>query len=93
MSSYRLFETSVYREDRERLPPSVKDKLARKLEAQVYPQLRAQPHFGPNIKKLRDWEPETWRYRLGPWRLFYEIDEREKILFLTTLSLRRDAYS
>ena len=37
------------------------------------------PHFGANIKKLKDFTPDTWRYRIGAWRLFYEIDEEEKV--------------
>jgi len=92
LSSYRLFETSVFLENLDHLPQSIERKIRAKLADYVFPQLRHQPHFGLNIKKLQHWKPETWRYRIGPWRFFYEIDEHQKVVFLTTLSNRKDAY-
>ena len=91
--NYRLFETSILIEDLEALDKSVRGKLKEKLNDYVYPQLKVQPHFGPNIKKLRNWEPETWRYRIGSWRVFYEINEKDKIVSLITIDPRKDAYS
>ena len=90
--SYRIFATSQFLENLERLSPPILRKIQAKLECYVYPQLKREPHFGPNIKKLRDWEPETWRYRIGPWRAFYEINEREKVVSLLTFDWRKDAY-
>jgi mRNA interferase RelE/StbE len=58
----------------------------------VYPQLREYPHFGPNIRKLKGFHPETWRYRIGAWRFFYEIDEEEKIVFMIAAHHRSVAY-
>jgi mRNA interferase RelE/StbE len=92
LSNYRIFETTVFQDDLEDLPHALQPKIKSKLTDYVYPQLRRQPHFGPNIKKLHHWKPDTWRYRIGPWRFFYEIDEPHKIIFLTTLSNRKDAY-
>ena len=89
---YRIFETTVFRKDAESLPHAIAPKIQAKLKDYVYPQLRQQPHFGTNIKKLRQWKPETWRYRIGPWRFFYEIDEHQKIVFMTALDQRKDAY-
>ena len=66
--------------------------LARKLSAHVYPLLREQPYFGPNIRKLRDHTPEPWRYRLGRYRLFYLIDGDGQIVYVLTLDDRKDAY-
>jgi mRNA interferase RelE/StbE len=54
--------------------------------------LRQHPHFGPNIKKLKDYKPDTWRYRIGAWRFFYEIDDEERIAFMTAASHRSRAY-
>lgn len=90
--SYRVFETSVFQEDQRSLPQPSRAKIEAKLRSYVYPQLRAQPHFGPNIKKLRDWKPEAWRYRIGPWRFFYEIDEERRTVFMTALDHRKEAY-
>jgi mRNA interferase RelE/StbE len=63
-----------------------------KLREHVYPQLREEPHFGPNIKRLRNWEPPTWRYRIGAWRFFYEIGERSRVIFMTASDHRSRAY-
>ena len=71
---------------------SGKMKIAQKLHDFVYPQLRHHPHFGPNIKKLKDFHPETWRYRIGAWRFFYEIDEDEQTVFMIAASHRSAAY-
>lgn len=92
MGSYRIFETSVFREDLDPLPERIRAKIEKKLSDYVYPWLRQQPHFGPNIRKLMSWKPETWRYRIGPWRLFYEINEADKMVYLVALDNRRDAY-
>ncbi len=63
-----------------------------KLHEHVYSQLRTEPHFGPNIKRLKNWRPPTWRYRIGRWRFFYEIDDLEKIVLMTAADHRRSAY-
>lgn len=66
--------------------------VQKKLEGYVYPQLRQEPHVGKNIRKLKCWVPETWRYRVGDWRFFYEIHENDRTVTLTTVDHRRDAY-
>jgi len=58
----------------------------------VLGQLRSEPHFGRNIRKLRNYDPETWRYRIGVHRLFYLIDEEELVVVLLTVHDRKDAY-
>ncbi|MFN0117071.1 MAG: type II toxin-antitoxin system RelE family toxin [Elusimicrobiota bacterium] len=63
-----------------------------KTKQYVYPQLKKQLHFGPNIKKLRTWNPETWRYRVGDWRIFYEINLQKKIVYMIALYARKSAY-
>jgi mRNA interferase RelE/StbE len=92
LTEYKIFETRVFQDDLTELPQAVGPKIQRKLLGYVYPQLRKQPHFGPNIEKLRGWTPDTWRYRIGPWRFFYEIEEGQKIILMTTLDHRKDAY-
>lgn len=51
-----------------------------------------EPHVGPNIQKFRGWGPETWRYRIGPWRFFYEIHEDDRTVYLTAVDHRGQAY-
>lgn len=76
----------------DKLAKSTNLKIRNKLAHYVYPQLKETPHFGLNIKKLKGWEPATWRYRIGDWRFFYEIDETKKIVFMTAIHHRKDAY-
>ncbi len=69
-----------------------KNRIRRKLTAYIYPQLREQPYYGRNIKKLKGYKPETWRYRVGDYRFFYTINQRKKIVFMLTADLRGEAY-
>ena len=92
MTNYRIFETEQFQEDLRRIGRSGQPKVAQKLRDYVYPQLREHPHFGPNIKKLKGFDPDTWRYRIGDYRFFYEIDEDEKIVFMLAASHRSVAY-
>jgi mRNA interferase RelE/StbE len=92
LSKYRIFETEQFQRDLRQIARSGRTRVVVKLHGFVYPQLREHPHFGPNIKKLRDFEPETWRYRIGSWRFFYEIDEAEQIVFMIAAAHRSVAY-
>ena len=91
-AEYRIFETDNFSDNLEKLKKAGATKIREKLQEFVYPQLREEPHFGPNIKRLRNWEPDTWRYRVGNWRFFYEIDENEKIVFMIAGYHRKEAY-
>ncbi len=90
--TYRIFETVAFRHDLARLDAFVRGRIEAKLRDSLYPRLREEPHHGPNIRRLRDWTPATWRYRLGPWRLFYEIHEGERLVMMVALDHRREAY-
>ncbi len=92
MNKYRIFETEQFQKDLAYITKSGQKKTTDKLREFVYPQLREHPHYGPNIKKLKDLIPDTWRYRIGAWRFFYEIDDEEKIVFLLAASHRSVAY-
>ncbi|MBN1617271.1 MAG: type II toxin-antitoxin system RelE/ParE family toxin [Spirochaetales bacterium] len=48
----------------------------------VYPILRTNPYFGPNIKKLKGEYKELYRFRIGDYRLFYKISEETVIVFI-----------
>jgi mRNA interferase RelE/StbE len=58
----------------------------------VGPQLKQEPHFGLNIKKLRGYDPEIWRYRIGRFRVFYLIDEKDHIVKVLSIEQRKNAY-
>ena len=72
--------------------PARKDKIVQKLRAVIYPQLREQPYFGPNIRKLKGFKPETWRYRIGTYRFFYIVDDKEKTVFMVAADTRQQSY-
>ena len=80
MSEYRIFETEQFEEDLLKNFGPVEAKLTKKFREHVYPHLKAEPYFGKNIRKLRGHKPEIWRYKVGPYRFFYEIDEANKIV-------------
>jgi len=91
-SEYRLLETPGFRRDLERLGPAPSRRIRAALVSRLYPVLRATPRQVPSAARLRDWEPPTWRIRLGSWRLFYEIDDEQRIVTLTAADHRKDAY-
>ena len=92
LNNYRIFETEQFRTDLNFLTSSNREKTANRLQEFVYPQLRQHPHYGPYIKKLKGLVPNTWRYRIGAWRFYFEIDEKEKIIFMLAASHRSVAY-
>ncbi|TVR51776.1 MAG: type II toxin-antitoxin system RelE/ParE family toxin [Spirochaetaceae bacterium] len=64
----------------------------RRIVEVVYPLLRREPHFGPNIKRLKGDLSDFYRYRVGEYRLFYTIDEQEVIVVVVDLRSRLDSY-
>jgi mRNA interferase RelE/StbE len=58
----------------------------------IYPQLRQNPFFGLNIKKLKGDLSNFYRYRIGNHRLFYSIDKNESMIFIVTIKDRKDSY-
>jgi mRNA interferase RelE/StbE len=58
----------------------------------VYPILRDNPFFGPNIKKLKGEYKDLYRYRIGDYRLFYKVSEETVIVFIINIEARKDSY-
>lgn len=92
MAKFRIFETEQFIEDIDQDLRGKSDRIRKKLSEYVYPQLRNNPYFGKNIRKLRNYEPETWRYRIGSYRFFYEINDKERIVFMLAADSRKDSY-
>ncbi len=67
-------------------------RLYEKIKKYTYPQLRANPFFGPNIKQLKGKLEGIYRYRIGKYRLFYRIDGRKIMVFILNIYDRKDAY-
>ncbi len=92
MSNYRIFETDEFTKALKKLSKTNITFIQNKLSNYVYPQIRNEPCFGKNIKKLKDYNPDTWRYRLGKFRLFYTVDHEGRIIYTLTIDFRKDAY-
>lgn len=89
---FRIFETQTFLASLEQDFEGKKEKIKIKLRTQVYQQIKDSPAFGPNIKKLRNWTPPAWRYKIGSYRFFYEIDSENKIVFMLLAEHRGRAY-
>lgn len=89
---YRIFETEQFQEDLRQISRAGRTDIVRKLREVVYPQLARHPYYGAHVRKLHGYTPETWRYRIGAWRFFYEVDEEEKVVFLVAAAHRGSAY-
>jgi mRNA interferase RelE/StbE len=91
-SEFRVFETDEFLKRLKKLPRKESDFLQRKLHEYIYPQLRKNPFLGPNIKKLKGYVPDTWRYRVGDFRLFFLVDQVSRTVFVLSVDDRRDEY-
>lgn len=92
LSNFRIFETNEFAKQFKKLERRDAAFLRKKLDSYVYPQIKAEPFWGNNIKKLQGYSPDTWRYRIGKFRLFYIIDQSEKIIFILTVDDRKETY-
>lgn len=66
--------------------------LYKKIVDYVYPILRENPFFGPQIKKLKGSLKEVYRFRVGNFRIFYKISTDTVIVFILDIEDRKDAY-
>jgi mRNA interferase RelE/StbE len=89
---YDLFETDEFLKCIDRLQKRDQALVQSKLREYVYPQIKSAPHFGINIKKLKGYSPNTWRYRIGNYRVFYTIDENDQLILLLIVENRDKAY-
>jgi mRNA interferase RelE/StbE len=66
--------------------------LYSKIADYIYPQLRQNPFFGTNIKKLKGDLSRFYRYRIGDYRLFYTVDTDKAIVFIIAIKDRKNSY-
>ena len=90
-SSYAVAETESFRRSLRENQAIARRRYPR-IRDVVYPLLRREPHFGPNIKRLQGEFSEFYRYRLGDYRLFYTIDEEETVVIIADLRSRQASY-
>jgi len=92
LAEFKIFETNQFLKDLDQDFSGQQERIKKKLKHYVYPQLRQNPYFGKNIKKLVNYKPETWRYKIGNYRFFNEIDDTTKIVSMITSDNRQSAY-
>lgn len=88
LSKYQIAETKTF----EKVKKKIDKKLYLKIENFVYPQLRENPFYGTNIKKLKDNLEGYYRYRIGNYRLFYLVEGDKLIVAVIDFRLRQQAY-
>ncbi|TGN02990.1 type II toxin-antitoxin system RelE family toxin [Leptospira dzoumogneensis] len=88
-AEYKIAET-------EQFQSKLKDRqfshLQKKLTDYVYPILKKNPFFGPNVKKLKGEFDGLYRYRIGKYRLFYLIKDKELLIIFVDVDQRKDSY-
>jgi mRNA interferase RelE/StbE len=57
LNKFRIFESRQFLKDLEEDFRGQQQRIKEKLIRYVYPQLRQNPYFGKNIKKLRNYKP------------------------------------
>jgi mRNA interferase RelE/StbE len=88
LSNFQIAETKTF----ERVKKKIDSLVYAKIKNIVYPQLKLNPYFGVNIKKLKGDFEGYYRYRVGSYRLFYLIDNEKVIVVIVDLKHRRNAY-
>ena len=79
MAKFKIAETETFEK---KIKTAKFKSLYEKIKDYVYPILRENPYFGPNIKKLKANYKDLYRYRIGDYRLFYKIAEEQVIIFI-----------
>ncbi len=88
LSDFQIAESKTF----EKAKKNIDSQLYTKIKTIVYPQLKLNPFFGTNIKKLKGDFEGYYRYRVGSYRLFYLIDNEKVIVVIVDLKHRQTAY-
>ena len=86
---FRIAETATFRKG---LKTQGYQRYYKKLTENVYPRLKENPYYGPNIKRLKGDLKSVFRYRIGDYRLFYTVDPEKEYVYILTLENRKDSY-
>jgi len=89
LNKYRIAETDTFSS---KISESKYNKIYKKILDYVYPQIRDNPFFGSNIKKLKGDFEGIYRYRIGNYRLFYKIESGLVLIIILDIDDRKDAY-
>lgn len=89
MDDFKIAETDSFVK---KIKKSEFKRLYKKIVTYVYPMLKRNPYFGPNIKRLKGNFSDYYRYRIGDYRLFYKIEDEKIMIFIVDIKHRKDAY-
>ncbi len=87
--NYKIAETQTFQKEIEK--PQYKN-VYKKITEYIYPVLRQNPFFGPNIKRLKGNYSDFFRYRVGQYRLFYKVSQETITIFTISIEQRKNAY-
>ncbi len=85
---FKIAETKHF----QKIKKDIDKKLYEKIKDIVYPQLRLNPYYGINIKKLKGKFKRYYRYRIGDYRLFYLIENDKLIVIVVDFKHRQNSY-
>jgi len=88
-NEYRIAETKSFLKSIKKPEYS---EIYSKIKSIIYSQLKNNPHYGHNIKKLKGEFQNIYRYRISDYRLFYINDDKKKVVFVVDLHHRKEAY-
>jgi len=88
LSNFLIAESKTFIKIKNQIDTKIYDKIVNV----VYPQLRVNPFFGTNIKKLKGEFDGYYRYRIGSYRLFYLIDNEKIIVMVSDIGHRQNSY-
>jgi len=89
LNKFKIAETDAFVS---KLTDQRYSKIYKKVSEFVYPQLRENPFFGSNIKKLKGDFEGLYRYRVGKYRIFYKIENDKILVIILDIEDRKDAY-
>ena len=85
MPEYSILFARSARKELQALDPTVANRVIRRIES-----LAATPR-PPGCKKLEG-SDNLWRIRIGDWRVIYSVDDRKRVVDISAVRHRRDAY-
>ena len=88
MYDFQIAETKNFQKIKKNIDKKIYDKIVNV----VYPQLRSNPYYGANIKKLKGKFERYYRYKIGNYRLFYLIENEQVLIVVTDFRHRQNAY-
>ena len=85
MAEYQLTIARSASKELENLPGSAIERVRTKIRGLA---TEPRPHGSKKLKGSRN----SWRIRIGDWRVLYQIDDEKKIVDISAIRHRSDAY-